>query len=41
VEEALDQLEQQVGPRGRREFEKFLRKMGELEPEESGEVADE
>ena len=38
VEEALDQLEQQVGPRGRREFEKFLRKMERLEAEENGEV---
>ena len=38
VEEALDQLEQKVGPRGRREFEKFLRKMERLEAEENGEV---
>jgi hypothetical protein len=37
VEEALDQLEQKVGPRGRREFEKFLRKMERLEAEENGE----
>ena len=41
VEEALDQLEQQVGPRGRREFEKFLRKMERLEAEENGELVDE
>jgi hypothetical protein len=40
VEEALDQLEEQVGPRGRREFEKFLRKMERLEAEENGEVVD-
>jgi hypothetical protein len=40
VEEALDQLEERVGPRGRREFEKFLRKMERLEAEENGEVVD-
>jgi hypothetical protein len=36
VEEALDQLEQKVGPRGRREFEKFLRKMKRLEAGRTG-----
>ena len=41
VEEALDQLEGRVGPRGRREFEKFLRRMGRLEAEENEEVVDE
>jgi hypothetical protein len=41
VEEALAQLEERVGPRGRREFEKFLRKMERLEAEENGEGVDE
>ena len=41
VEEALDQLEERVGPQGRREFEKFLRRMGQLEAEENEEVVDE
>ena len=40
VEEALDQLEEQVGPRGRREFEKFLRKMERIEAGENGELVD-
>jgi hypothetical protein len=40
VEEALDQLEGRVGPRGRREFEKFLRRMERLKAEESEEVVD-
>ena len=40
VEEALDQLEERVGPRGRREFEGFLRKMELLEAEENKEGGD-
>ena len=40
VEEALDQLEERVGPRGRREFEDFLRKTERLEAEENEEGVD-
>ena len=40
VEEALDELEQKIGPQGRREFEKFLRKMEHLETEDNGEEVD-
>jgi hypothetical protein len=37
---AVDQLEERVGPRGRREFEEFLRKTGQLTAEDYGEVID-
>jgi hypothetical protein len=36
VEQVLDQLEERVGPRDRREFEGFLRKMERPEAEENG-----